>query len=259
MKAHGLLHQRLPAEMTGVDPAGRAAVVTGGAAGIGLAIARRLTAAGVALYLWDQRAARWPPSSATSRRRRRRPSRRRSARRWRRPRRHFGRVDSWSTMPASSGRWRRSGSTPADFRRVLASISAASSSCCPAVVPPMLRGRAAPPGRIVNIARSRARRAWRCPAPMAHPKPASRADQVAGQGAGRRGHPGQLLAPAAAETAMAQELTPERRADIDGRIPMGRFARRRTRSPRWPCGCSRRTCSFSTGAVFDLSGGRATY
>ena len=66
------------------------------------------------------------------------------------------------------------------------------------------------------------------------------------------------ITPAAAETAMAQELTPQRRAEILGRIPMGRFVEVEeiARMVAWLCS---EDCSYSTGGIFDLSGGRATY
>ena len=66
------------------------------------------------------------------------------------------------------------------------------------------------------------------------------------------------ITPAAAETAMAQELTAERRADIVRRIPLGRFVDVDEIARMVAFLCSD-DCSFSTGAVFDLSGGRATY
>ncbi len=57
---------------------------------------------------------------------------------------------------------------------------------------------------------------------------------------------------------MAHALTPERRAEIVGRIPLGRFVDvdEIARLVLFLCTDD---CSFSTGAVFDLSGGRATY
>ncbi|MGO4406349.1 SDR family NAD(P)-dependent oxidoreductase [Bosea sp. RAF48] len=66
------------------------------------------------------------------------------------------------------------------------------------------------------------------------------------------------ITPAAAETAMAKEISAERRADILSRIPMGRFVEIEevARMVLW---LASDECSFSTGGVFDLSGGRATY
>ena len=66
------------------------------------------------------------------------------------------------------------------------------------------------------------------------------------------------ITPAAAETAMAKELTPQRRADILQCIPIGRFVDVDEIARMVVFLCSD-DCSFSTGAVFDLSGGRATY
>lgn len=66
------------------------------------------------------------------------------------------------------------------------------------------------------------------------------------------------ITPAAAETAMAREISAARRADILSRIPMGRFVEidEVARMVLW---LSSDECSFSTGGIFDLSGGRATY
>ena len=51
---------------------------------------------------------------------------------------------------------------------------------------------------------------------------------------------------------------PVRRADLLARIPLGRFLEpdEVAAMVSWPCG---KECTFSTGAVFDLSGGRTTY
>lgn len=66
------------------------------------------------------------------------------------------------------------------------------------------------------------------------------------------------ITPSAAETAMAKEITDERRAEILGRIPMGRFVEVEevARMLLW---LSSDECSYATGGIFDLSGGRATY
>ena len=66
------------------------------------------------------------------------------------------------------------------------------------------------------------------------------------------------VTPSAAETAMAKEISAERRAEIMARIPMGRFVEvdEVARMVLW---LSSDDCSFSTGGIFDLSGGRASY
>ena len=67
------------------------------------------------------------------------------------------------------------------------------------------------------------------------------------------------VTPAAAETDMAKEITPaaprrHRRAHSDGT-----FCRRQRKSRPWSRFLHPTTAHFSTGAVFDVSGGRATY
>ena len=59
-------------------------------------------------------------------------------------------------------------------------------------------------------------------------------------------------------TAMSIDAPKDRLADILYRIPMGRFLEPDEVAALiiWLCSDE---CSFSTGAVFDLSGGRATY
>lgn len=67
-----------------------------------------------------------------------------------------------------------------------------------------------------------------------------------------------VVSPVAAETAMAKQITAGRRADIMSRIPTGRFVEldEIASMTAWLCSPE---ASFTTGAVFDLSGGRATY
>ncbi len=64
--------------------------------------------------------------------------------------------------------------------------------------------------------------------------------------------------PAAVLTRMSHALTDERRDAILARIPMARFLEsvEVAHQVAWLCSAD---CSFATAAVFDLSGGRATY
>ena len=66
------------------------------------------------------------------------------------------------------------------------------------------------------------------------------------------------ITPTAAETAMARQVSEERRRDIMSRIPMGRFVEVEEIASMVALLSSNDT-SFSTGAIFDLSGGRATW
>ena len=66
------------------------------------------------------------------------------------------------------------------------------------------------------------------------------------------------IAPAAVLTAMADQISAQRRQSILARIPMARFLDADVAAAQvaWLCSAD---CSFATGAVFDLFGGRATY
>ena len=82
--------------------------------------------------------------------------------------------------------------------------------------------------------------------------------KVAGKEAAPLGIMINCITPAAAETTMAKQLSDERRADILRRIPVGRFVEVDEIAAMVAFLCSD-DCSFSTGAAFDISGGRATY
>jgi 3-oxoacyl-[acyl-carrier protein] reductase len=62
------------------------------------------------------------------------------------------------------------------------------------------------------------------------------------------------IAPAAVETALLEQMTEEHVRIMVAKSPMGRLGR-----PEEVAALVSDECSFSTGAVFDLSGGRATY
>ena len=66
------------------------------------------------------------------------------------------------------------------------------------------------------------------------------------------------VTPAAVKTAIFDQMTPEHIAFMLSKIPMGRFGTpdEIASMVAWLC---TEDCAFSTGAVFDLSGGRATY
>ncbi len=66
------------------------------------------------------------------------------------------------------------------------------------------------------------------------------------------------VAPAAIDGDMLKQLTPEFKAQVIAKIPMGRLGRpdEVANLVNW---LASDECSFSTGAAFDISGGRATY
>jgi 3-oxoacyl-[acyl-carrier protein] reductase len=150
---------------------------------------------------------------------------------------------------------------PADVRRVL-EVNLIGAFLCTRAVLPVMRGQAPRPphrGHIVNIASTQGKEGM----PLAAAYSASKAGVMAltksvGKEVAGEGIFVNCAAPTAADTAMAGLLTPERRADILRRIPMGRFVEV-DEIAALACWLASSDCSFSTGAVFDLSGGRATY
>jgi 3-oxoacyl-[acyl-carrier protein] reductase len=66
------------------------------------------------------------------------------------------------------------------------------------------------------------------------------------------------VTPAAVETSMFAQMTQSHIDYMKSKIPMNRFGRAEEIASlvTWLC---TEECSFSTGAVFDLSGGRSTY
>ncbi len=255
--------------MNRYDLAGRALLVTGGAGGIGRAIARVALDAGARVSLWDrsrsdlQAAAVALAAGA--------------------PSLHLrevdvtdeaaiasaldadiaahGRIDAFVNNAGILGEvlplWE---TTPANFRQVLEVNLTGPYLCLRAVLDVMRRQAPAPMrGHIVNVASIQGKEGM----PNAGAYSASKAGVIAltktaGKETATMGITVNCVTPAAAETAMAQALSPARRAEILGRIPAGRFVEVDEIARMVAFLCSD-DCSFSTGAVFDLSGGRATY
>jgi NAD(P)-dependent dehydrogenase (short-subunit alcohol dehydrogenase family) len=128
--------------------------------------------------------------------------------------------------------------------------------CCREVVPVM---RAAGYGRIVNIASV----AGKDGNPNASAYSASKAAVMAltkslGKELADTGVRVNCITPAAVKTAIFDQMSEQHIQFMLSKIPMGRFGTPEEVAAMvaWLCTDE---CSFSTGAVFDLSGGRATY
>ena len=67
-----------------------------------------------------------------------------------------------------------------------------------------------------------------------------------------------IFAPAAAKTAILAQVTEEHIAYMVSKVPRGRFVKVEEIAAL-AAFCASAECSFTTGAVFDISGGRATY
>jgi NAD(P)-dependent dehydrogenase (short-subunit alcohol dehydrogenase family) len=127
------------------------------------------------------------------------------------------------------------------------------------VVPRMLRNAGPDRGRIVVMASVQAKEGTALAGPYAASKAGLIAlTKVAGKELALSGIAVNAITPTVVMTRMEQSITPERRAELLAKIPMGRFIApdEVAAMVSWLCSAE---CSFSTGAVFDLSGGRSTY
>ena len=250
--------------MNRIDLRGRVAVVTGGAQGIGRAIAERLLDSGAAVALWDAEASRLAATGAALRER--------------------GAVSTATVeltdelqvadaavatlgvhgqidiLVNNAGITGGNATTwelePAVWRRTLEVNLVAPYLVCRAVVPHMLaRGW----GRIVNIASIAGKEGN----PNASHYSASKAGLIAltkslAKELATSGILVNAVTPAVAKTAMFDSMTAAHIEYMRAKIPMGRFLEP-AEAAALVAWLASDDCSFSTGAMFDLSGGRATY
>jgi 2-dehydro-3-deoxy-L-rhamnonate dehydrogenase (NAD+) len=249
---------------------GKVMVITGGAGGIGRAIARLLLRSNAKVSLWDvsdealeaaMRDLSSIGSGALTKHQVDVTNDAAIARAVAADRSSYGRIDALINNAGILGEvkpiWEID---PADMRRVIETNLIGPFLCTRAVLPVM---RAQDPrphrGHIVNLASIQGKEGMAQAAAYSASKAGLMAltKSVAKEVAGEHIFVN-CITPAAAQTAMAQLITPERRAEIVRRIPMGRFVtvEEIAQMVAWLVSDE---CSFSTGAVFDLSGGRATY
>lgn len=240
----------------------RTAVITGGAAGIGLAIAQRLIASGGRASLWDRDAAALEkakaalahdtetrvvdvadPASVSAAAQATAIA--------------LGRIDALVCSAGIAGPNMTTWDYPVDaWRQVMAVNVDGVFLCNRAVVPLMLQRDY---GRIVNIASIAGKEGN----PNASAYSASKAAVIGltkslGKELARTGIRVNCVTPAAVKTAIFDQITSAHIEFMLSKIPIGRFGDTEEIAAlvAWLC---TEDCSFSTGAVFDLSGGRATY
>jgi NAD(P)-dependent dehydrogenase (short-subunit alcohol dehydrogenase family) len=233
--------------MNKLDFEGRTAVVTGGVQGIGAAIVARLRASGAKVEVWDLDAS---PSVDVSD-----PAA--VAEATRRAMKDLGKIDILVNNAGVAGLNAPTVSYPiAEWERVLRIDLTSQFLCCRAVAPHMVH---AGYGRIVNIASIAGKEGN----PNAVAYSAAKAGVIAltkslGKELAQNGVIVNCVTPAAAKTAIFDQITEHHIQYMLSKIPMGRFVTVEEIASL-ACWLASEDCSFSTGGVFDISGGRATY
>ena len=248
--------------MNKIDLNGRCAVVTGGAQGFGRAIAERFVASGAKVAIWDhdlpfaEKTAKeiGPAVSAfkvdVSDLAAVEKTRDETLK-------ALGKIDILVNNAGIAGINKTVWETDLEeWRKVLRINLDGPFICCKAVVPAMIAQKY---GRIVNIASIAGKEGN----PNAAHYSASKAGLIAltkslGKELAQHDILVNAVTPAAAKTAIFDQLTQQHIDFMLSKIPKGRFVlvEELAAMVAW---LASEDCAFSTGAVFDISGGRATY
>ena len=233
--------------MNSLDFKGRTAIVTGGLQGIGAAIARRLEGSGATVRVWDL-AAKDPVDVSDAAAVERAAAKALA---------ELGRIDVLVNNAGIAGLNVATAQYPVEeWERVLRVNLTSQFLCCRALAPHMVKRKY---GRIVNIASIAGKEGN----PNAVAYSASKAGVIAltkslGKELAQTGVLVNCVTPAAAKTAIFDQMTQQHIDYMLSKIPMNRFVMvdEIASLVSW---LASEDCSFSTGAVFDISGGRATY
>ena len=247
-----------------IDLSGRFAAVTGGAQGIGRAIVERFLDSGASVAIWDRDAALAQKTAKELEKRGKviivavdvtnfkdvEKARDETLK-------AFGRIDILVNNAGVAGQNINTWDYPIEeWKRVLTINLDSQFYCCKAVVPGMM---AQGYGRIVNIASIAGKEGN----PNAVAYSASKAGVISLTKSLAKETAGKDIAvnaitPAAAKTAIFDQMTQQHIDYMLSKIPRNRFVEV-NEIAALAAFCASADCSFTTGAVFDISGGRATY
>ena len=248
--------------MNQLDFNGRTAVITGGAAGIGLAVARRLAASGARVALWDRDqkmladakvaiggetltiAFDVTDADAVTRATEATVA-------------AFGGIDALVCSAGITGPNVPLSEYPVDAWKQVFDVNVHGLFLCNRAVVAMMQKKNY--GRIVNIASVAGKEGN----PNASAYSASKAAVIGltkslGKELAKTGIRANCVTPAAVRTAIFDQMSQQHIDFMLAKIPIGRFGTV-DEIAAMVCWLASEDCSFSTGAVFDLSGGRATY
>jgi NAD(P)-dependent dehydrogenase (short-subunit alcohol dehydrogenase family) len=250
--------------MNAIDLKGRAAIVTGGAQGIGFAIASRLLESGAAVSLWDRDAETLRQAATQLDAAGRVTTTAVDVTDADAVQRaadvvagELGSIDILVANAGIAGPNQKLWEYPIDAWKQVVDVNLAGVFyCCRAVVPYMLKQNY---GRIVNVASIAGKEGN----PNASAYGASKAGVIAltkslGKETADKNIAVNCITPAAARTRIFDQLTPQFIEFMLSKIPRGRFLEVHEAAAMVAWLVSEEN-SFTTGAVFDLSGGRATY
>ena len=247
-----------------IDLGGRVAVVTGGAQGIGRAIVERFLDSGASVAIWDRDSALAQKTVGEVGKRGKAVAVSADVTNYQDVERArdetlkaLGRIDILVNNAGIAGMNTTTWDYPIDeWRKVMSINLDGQFHCCKAVVPAMMAQNY---GRIVNIASVAGKEGN----PNASAYSASKAAVIALTKSLAKETAGKdisvnAITPAAAKTAIFEQMTQQHIDFMLSKIPRGRFVLV-DEIAALAAFCASAECSFTTGAVFDISGGRATY
>lgn len=235
--------------MNAIDLRGQVALLTGGCGGIGRAVAERFRASGATVTTWDLARSADDRVDVTDEAAIAGATERLLA--------QHGRVDILVNCAGVTGpnqpveRY-----SLAEWRRVLDVNLTSTFLCCRAMVPIMRRQDA---GRIVNMASIAGKEGNATQGAYSAAKGAVIAfTKALGKELADTGVRANCVAPAVIATELNLQMNPAALAAVLAKVPLGRpgTAEEVAALVAWLASAD---CSFTTGACFDLSGGRATY